>query len=371
MASVELRDISKSFGARKKAVPVVRSLSLNVRDGELLVIVGPSGCGKTTLLRIIAGLEAPDSGEVLIGGASMAGVAPKDRDVAMVFQDYALYPHMTVRKNMGFGLKMRKTPRAEIDRRVGETARRLGIEHLLDRKPGLLSGGEQQRVALGRAVVREPNVFLLDEPLSNLDARLRAEMRREIKSLHRRLGTTMIYVTHDQDEAMGLAARIAVVGAGIVHQCAEPLDVYQKPADRYVADFMGAVPMSMMPVRIDAGGEELLLRMDEGSLRWPVERSLPANIRSAKSILAGFRPEGAELVRNECESGESVVRGCVQSIEPAGSRAIVLIDIGVDGPVACECAASVRPAIGDTACVRIDMGGVCLFDADTGRRISD
>lgn len=371
MASVELRDISKSFGARRKVVPVVRSLSLSVRDGELLVVVGPSGCGKTTLLRIIAGLEAPDSGEVLIDGAPMAGVAPKDRDVAIVFQDYALYPHMTVRKNLGFGLKMRRTPRAEIERRVGETARRLGIEPLLDRKPGLLSGGEQQRVALGRAVVREPNVFLLDEPLSNLDARLRAEMRREIKSLHRRVSTTMIYVTHDQDEAMGLADRIAVVGGGVVHQCAEPLDVYQKPADRYVADFMGSVPMSIVPARVEATGASLLFRTDCGTLRWPGGRQLPGNIRAVSAILLGFRPEGAALVRGERANADEVVSGTVQSVEPAGSRAIVSIDIGEKAPVACECAATACPGVGEVACVRIDMESVCLFDAESGKRISD
>lgn len=371
MAAVELRNLSKSFGARKKTVHVIRSLSLSVRDGELLVVVGPSGCGKTTLLRIIAGLEAPDDGDVLIGGASMAGASPKDRDVAMVFQDFALYPHMTVRKNMAFGLKMRKTPRDEIARRVDETARWLGIEPLLDRKPGLLSGGEQQRVALGRAVVREPNAFLLDEPLSNLDARLRAEMRREIKSLHRRVGTTMIYVTHDQDEAMALADRIAVLGAGTVHQCAEPLEVYQRPADRYVADFMGAVPMSMIAAHLEAAGESRRFRTKCGTLRWPGDRPLPAGTDSPNSVRIGFRPESAKLVAGESGTADNVVRGTVRSIEPAGSRAIVLIDIGEEETLACECAASARPAIGDPAAIRLDMKDVCVFDARSGKRTSD
>ena len=242
MARVELKNLCKSFGR----TVAVDDLSLTVEDGELVVVVGPSGCGKTTVLRAIAGLEQPDSGDILIDGRQVNDWEPRKRNVAMVFQNYALYPHMTVAKNIGFPLKMAKLPRAEIAQRVLETARLLNIDSLLDRKPHTLSGGQMQRVALGRALIREPKVFLFDEPLSNLDAKMRTEMRAELARLHKQLAATMIYVTHDQSEAMTLGSKIAVLHEGVLRQVGSPLEVYDHPADRFVAEFIGSPTMNFV-----------------------------------------------------------------------------------------------------------------------------
>ena len=244
MASVTLAGVSKGFGLES---PAVRDLSLDVADGEFLVLVGPSGCGKSTTLRLVAGLEEPNKGEIFIGGELVNDVSPKDRDVAMVFQNYALYPHMTVFRNMAFGLLLRRYPKEEIRRRVGEAARILNITSLLDRKPKALSGGERQRVAVGRAIVRKPKVFLFDEPLSNLDAKLRVQMRNEISLLHKRLQTTMIYVTHDQMEAMTMGQRIAVMQEGRLLQVDAPLSLYRRPRTLFVAGFIGSPSMNFFP----------------------------------------------------------------------------------------------------------------------------
>jgi len=244
MARVEYDGVTKRFGT---TVTAIRDLTLKVDDGELLVLLGPSGCGKTTALRLLAGLEKPDAGDIRIDGASVVKVAPQDRDVALVFQNYALYPHLSARENLLFPLKMRKLSPAERDRRVEDVANLLGISHLLDRKPSQLSRGEQQRVALGRAIVRRPRVFLMDEPLSNLDANRRTHLRTELKALQRRLGTTTLYVTHDQDEAMSLADRIAIMNEGQLQQVASPIDLYQRPANRFVAEFIGSPPMNLFP----------------------------------------------------------------------------------------------------------------------------
>ena len=248
MAEVSLQGVSKIYPG---GVHAVRDVSLEIADGEFVALVGPSGCGKTTTLRMIAGLEDIDGGRISIGGKVVNEVHPRDRDIAMVFQNYALYPHMTVGKNMAFALKMRKVPKAEIARRVGDAARILGIEELLDRKPRQLSGGQRQRVAVGRAIVREPKAFLFDEPLSNLDAKLRVATRAELKALHQRLKTTTVYVTHDQEEAMTLGDRIVVMSKGVILQVGPPLEVYRKPVNRFVASFIGSPPMNFIDGRLD------------------------------------------------------------------------------------------------------------------------
>src|SRR3989304_1842028 len=255
MAGVTLEQVTRTFRTRKGEVRAVDDLSLSVGDGEFIVLVGPSGCGKTTTLRLIAGLEELTAGAIRIGDREVNNVPPKDRDVAMVFQNYALYPHMTVFKNMAFGLKMRRVPNAEIIRMVGETAAKLGLTHLLDRKPSALSGGERQRVAVGRAIARKPQVFLFDEPLSNLDAKLRIQMRTELKDLHRELRTTVVYVTHDQEEAMTLGDRMAVLREGVIQQCGPPLEVYNRPANRFVAGFVGTPLMNFFEGRLECNGD--------------------------------------------------------------------------------------------------------------------
>jgi ABC-type sugar transport system ATPase subunit len=251
MATVSFIDVNKVYAGGFHAV---RDLNLEVGDGEFVVLVGPSGCGKSTTLRMLAGLEEISAGEIRIGGKRVNELEPGNRDIAMVFQNYALYPHMTVRQNLGFGLKMRHTPRVEIDRRTSDVAETLGIVELLDRRPRELSGGQRQRVALGRAIVRQPQVFLFDEPLSNLDAKLRVQMRAEIAALHQRLKTTMIYVTHDQVEAMTLGERIVIMDGGIVQQADAPLGLYRRPANRFVASFIGSPPMNLLPGEMDGGG---------------------------------------------------------------------------------------------------------------------
>lgn len=243
MGGVHIRDVRKSYGS----LEILHGVSIEITDGEFVALVGPSGCGKSTLLRMIAGLEAITSGEIDIGGRVVNDLPPRDRNIAMVFQNYALYPHMSVRKNIGFPLRQRKFPKDEIERRVSKAARILGLEHVLERKPRALSGGQRQRVAMGRAIVRDPSVFLFDEPLSNLDAKLRVQMRSEIKELHQRLGTTTVYVTHDQVEAMTLADRIVVMNGGYVEQEGAPLDLYDCPATLFVAAFIGSPPMNFLP----------------------------------------------------------------------------------------------------------------------------
>ncbi|MHC5026131.1 MAG: ABC transporter ATP-binding protein [Planctomycetota bacterium] len=278
MAEVRFDSVGKTYAG---GVEAVRALSLDVPDGEFLVLVGPSGCGKSTILRMLAGLETITTGSIHIGDRCVNDVAPKDRDVAMVFQNYALYPHMTVYRNMAFGLRMRKVPRDEIDRRVRRVAEMLGIDELLNRKPRALSGGQQQRVAVGRTIVREPSCYLFDEPLSNLDARLRVEMRGELKSLHQRLRTTTVFVTHDQEEAMTLADRIVVLRSGVVQQVGRPIDVYRRPANRFVAGFMGSPPMNLVDGVVSGG------RFTGGGLETPV----PSSVADGPAAI-GIRPEG-------------------------------------------------------------------------------
>ncbi len=276
-------------------VCAIRDLSLAVADREFIVLVGPSGCGKTTALRLIAGLEEPTSGTIRIGERDVDGVHPKDRDIAMVFQTYALYPHMTVFKNMAFGLKVRRVPKDQIRRKVHEAAALLGIEHLLARRPAALSGGERQRVAVGRAMVRKPRVFLFDEPLSNLDAGLRTHMRTELKSLHRSLQTTIIYVTHNQEEAMTLGDRIAVMKDGVLQQCGRPLEVYNQPANRFVAGFIGTPAMNFLEGTLERDGEETWFTGGVGRLVLPDQLATSVRECHGRAVVLGIRPEHVHL----------------------------------------------------------------------------
>ena len=322
MADVALRGVVKAYGMQ----PVVHGVDLDVGAGEFCVFVGPSGCGKSTLLRMIAGLESITGGEIRIGGRVVNDVPPRDRDIAMVFQDYALYPHNSVFENLAFGLRIRKRPDAEIEARVNEAAQILKIEHLLDRRPRELSGGQRQRVAMGRAIVRQPKAFLFDEPLSNLDALLRAEMRIEIKKLHQRLGSTIIYVTHDQVEAMTLADRIVVLRAGHILQVGTPDDIYNRPAAKFVAGFTGAPPMNFLPCTVEPDGATLTL---PGGLRFPVPaaRRELCRANAGRELVFGLRPE--HIVAGNGHGSDWIpVTADVQLVEPLGSDTLGLLRLG-------------------------------------------
>jgi multiple sugar transport system ATP-binding protein len=319
MASVTLRSLTKAFDA--VGHPALHELTLEVASGEFLVLLGPSGCGKTTALRCIAGLEEPTAGEIWIGAREVTHLPPADRDVAMVFQNYALYPHLSVRENIGFPLSLRRLSRVEITRRVRAAAERLGLGDLLERRPGQLSGGQRQRVALGRAIVREPKAFLFDEPLSNLDAKLRAEMRAEILGLHKSLGITMLYVTHDQIEAMTMGQRIAVLHQGRLRQLGRPAEVYGRPADVFVARFLGSPGMNVLPARPVRKGRR---DMACGSLRLRL-RAVPEG-----ELQVGIRPEHVEL----CAAGEGTGDAQVRLIEPLGSDTLVHLAAGTASLVA-------------------------------------
>ncbi|MFN3168825.1 MAG: ABC transporter ATP-binding protein [Phycisphaeraceae bacterium] len=310
MAQVRLSNIVKSYDGRAN---VVDGVDLTIADGEFVVLVGPSGCGKSTTLRMIAGLEAITDGTITIGQRVVNGVAPKDRDIAMVFQSYALYPHMTVYKNMAFGLKLRKTPAAEIDRRVRDAAEKLGITALLERKPKALSGGQRQRVALGRAIVRDPACFLFDEPLSNLDAKLRAQTRAEIKQLHQQLNTTSVYVTHDQEEAMTLGDRVVVMSGGHIQQQGTPLDVYTHPANRFVAGFIGMPTMNFIDGRIEREGG------DAAFVGGGVRLAMAAAPQADGGVVLGLRPEHFTLADQPASPGTPTLELAVQVVEPLGA----------------------------------------------------
>ncbi|OPX24753.1 MAG: glycerol-3-phosphate ABC transporter ATP-binding protein [Planctomycetales bacterium 4484_123] len=318
MAEVVLTDVTKVF---PPDVVAVDRMNLHIQDREFIVLVGPSGCGKSTTLRMIAGLEEITEGEIRIGQRVVNDVPPKDRDIAMVFQNYALYPHMTVYKNMAFALRMRKYPKREIDARVREAARVLGIEELLDRKPKALSGGQRQRVAVGRAIVRQPKAFLFDEPLSNLDAKLRVEMRAELKRLHRQLQTTTIYVTHDQEEAMTLGDRIVVMRDGVVQQVGAPLEVYEAPANRFVAGFVGTPPMNFMAGRLVAEGGGL--HFDEGSfrIRLAAAQAQALGEWAGREVVLGIRPEAmGTSPQGRFAGGDNAVPVRVGVVEPLGEK---------------------------------------------------
>jgi multiple sugar transport system ATP-binding protein len=362
MAGVILRNLAKRFGETR----VIEGFDLEIRDGEFMVLVGPSGCGKSTVLRMIAGLEEVSGGEILIGDRVVNDVPPKDRDIAMVFQSYALYPHMTVRENLEFGLRIRKTPQAEMDRLVTEAAQVLGIDALLHRKPKELSGGQRQRVALGRAIVRKPSVFLFDEPLSNLDAKLRVQMRAEIKKLQARLGVTTIYVTHDQIEAMTMGNRIAVLNAGKLQQVGAPLELYERPANLFVAAFIGSPPMNFFKARLEGGGA----RIAAAGFSLPVPPALrsAAAARDGAAVTVGIRPENV-IELDRAPRGESArIPVTVDIAEPLGDEVIVHARAGED-PVVFRQAPHAIPGIGDRLEVQVELDHLHLFDAETQRRL--
>ncbi len=357
MADVQLHSVSKSYDGRQLAV---QEVSLHIPDGELAVFVGPSGCGKSTLLRMIAGLEGITDGEVRIDGQRVNDKPARERDIAMVFQDYALYPHKTVWENMAFGLKLRRTPEPEIRKRVGEAAQLLQIEHLLERKPAGLSGGQRQRVAIGRAIVRQPKVFLFDEPLSNLDAQLRTEMRAEIKRLHQRLGATIIYVTHDQVEAMTLADRIAVLHAGRLQQYDTPTRIYREPQNLFVAGFMGSPPMNRLKASIESDA------IDWGDgVRWARPASGMPDLPERTPLVLGIRPEHVRL--GPAGGGSLQGQGIVQMLEPLGAETLVTLAIGTQSLI-CRADADIAVKPGDTLEVAMDLRQLQAFQIGTGER---
>ncbi len=346
MATIEIVDLKKNYGS----VPAVKGVNLSVADGELIVLVGPSGCGKSTLLRMIAGLETVSDGKIEIGGRNVNNSEPAQRDIAMVFQNYALYPHMTVRGNLEYGLKNRGTPRAEIDRRVKEAADILEIGPMLGRRPRELSGGQRQRVAMGRAIVREPAAFLFDEPLSNLDAKLRVQMRVEIRRLQRRLKTTSIYVTHDQLEAMTLADRLVVMNGGLVEQVGTPVDVYDRPASLFVAGFIGSPPMNLVPIEVISGSQNV------GALRLP-----------EATDIVGIRPDEMTLV----EPSEPSVRleATAELLEPIGGESHLHVRVGNSGHTVILSVPG-RPNIAEAAQfpVYARLNAMHPFNSKTGKR---
>jgi multiple sugar transport system ATP-binding protein len=363
MAEVTFDHVRKSYGP----VTVIEDLSLEIRDKEFMVLVGPSGCGKSTALRMIAGLEEITGGAISIGGRVVNDVAPKDRDIAMVFQSYALYPHMTVRENLEFGLKIRKTPRAEMDRLVNEAAATLGITEYLDRKPKQLSGGQRQRVALGRAIVRKPAVFLFDEPLSNLDAKLRVQMRAEITKLQKSLQTTTVYVTHDQIEAMTMGHRIAIMKSGHLQQVGTPLEVYEKPANLFVAGFIGTPPMNFVPAVVADGGASL----SASGFKLPVHDTWRAatNGKDGLKVIVGIRPENVrDAARNEM-GATTRVHGHVDFVEPLGHEVIVHAKIGNELLVA-KVDPHRTPEMGSEIDLELELEALHLFDAASEQRLS-
>jgi multiple sugar transport system ATP-binding protein len=358
MAAVELRGVVKSYDGKNT---VIHGIDLEIRHGEFVVFVGPSGCGKSTLLRMIAGLETISGGEIRIGDRVVNDLAPRQRDIAMVFQDYALYPHKTLYDNMAFGLRLRKTPEAEIDQRVMDAARLLKIDHMLDRRPAALSGGQRQRVAIGRAIVRQPQVFLFDEPLSNLDAQLRNEMRSEIKRLHQRLGATIVYVTHDQVEAMTLADRIAVLSAGHKMQYDTPEAVYNRPAALFVAGFTGAPAMNLVPCTLHAGHADL-----GAGVHVPLPKALAERAAAASGLTLGVRPENLALAPTAADA--IALPAEVSLLEPLGAETLATLKIGSVEMVA-RCPASFRDAPGTRLTVHVQPEHLHLFDAQSGQAL--
>ncbi|PLW74817.1 ABC transporter ATP-binding protein [Cohaesibacter celericrescens] len=358
MAQVSIRDVCKSFGS----VEVMHDVHVDISDGEFVVLVGPSGCGKSTLLRMVAGLETISAGTIAIEGKVVNNMHPKDRNIAMVFQNYALYPQMTVAQNMGFALELAGKSKAEITNAVGDAATILDLHSYLDRKPGQLSGGQRQRVAMGRAIVRDPKVFLFDEPLSNLDAKLRVHMRAEIKALHQRLGATILYVTHDQIEAMTMADKIVVLNAGRVEQIGSPLDLYDRPANRFVAGFIGSPAMNFVEVSFQNGGVEIA-----GGGMVDI-----ASAAHGKAIL-GIRPEHISLSDSGMPDGGKAAQGVaaeVVNVEPTGSETYVALRLVGSGETIMVAERSRRPLQpGEIRYLHFDPDHLHLFDCDSGERI--
>jgi multiple sugar transport system ATP-binding protein len=367
VASVTLKHLTKVF----KNVVAVNDLNLEIKDKEFLVLVGPSGCGKTTALRMIAGLEEVTSGEIYIGDRLVNDVQPKDRDIAMVFQNYALYPHMTVYDNMAFALRMRKFPKAEIQRRVHEAAKLLGLEGLLDRKPKQLSGGQRQRVALGRAIVREPQVFLMDEPLSNLDAKLRVQTRAELIKLQRRLAVTTIYVTHDQVEAMTMGDRIAVIKDGVLQQVDTPLNIYHSPANMFVAGFIGTPPMNFLEVTLKRNGDDYYVDGGDFTLLLPKFATDKVQPWVDRQVVFGVRPEDIfdkALSPLTSSHDGNTLRAMVDVIEPMGPVVTAYLTVGVRQIIA-TIDADTKAKEGEELEIVLDMDKTHLFDKETQKAI--
>ena len=364
MATVTFEHVTKRFGD----FVAVNDNNLEIQDGEFMVLVGPSGCGKTTSLRMIAGLEEISSGTLKIGDRVVNDVAPKDRDIAMVFQSYALYPHMSVRDNLAFGLKLRKVPKADIERRVGDAARILGLENMLQRKPRELSGGQRQRVALGRAIVREPAVFLMDEPLSNLDAKLRVQTRAEIARLHQRLKTTTVYVTHDQVEAMTMGSRIAVMDKGEIQQVGTPQNLYDHPNNRFVAGFIGSPSMNFADVATNGGGPAATLNGDGLTATVPSRYRDALGQKPDRKLVAGFRPEHLEL--GEVADSASI-RGTAEVVEYLGNEELLHVTVqGRTDDIVAVVASAHRVKPGDVLDLKVPLSRLHLFDADTGEALA-
>jgi ABC-type sugar transport system ATPase subunit len=359
MTEIRLDKVTKIF---PPDVTAVEAVSLDIRDGEFMILLGPSGCGKSTTLRMIAGLETITSGDLYLGGSRANDIDPRDRNLAFVFQNYALYPHMSVRDNLSFGLRLRRRSTTEIEARVKEVAGMLGIDALLDRKPGALSGGQRQRVALGRALVREPVAFLLDEPLSNLDAKLRAGMRTELIKLHRQLGRTIVHVTHDQVEAMTMGERICIMKDGRVVQVGPPLEVYRNPADTFVAGFLASPPMNLLPARIeaDAGGG---LAAVHGGLRMPIPTAYEAAEYRDRSIVLGIRPE--DLYDRPIADGVALDLRVV-AVEALGPETVLVAEVRGGHEISARLGRGFTAPVGALQRLHLDISQIHLFDADTG-----
>ncbi len=367
MAGVILKNVFKTYPG---GVTAVSDFNIDIEDKEFIILVGPSGCGKTTTLRMIAGLEEITKGELYIGDKLCNDVAPKDRDIAMVFQNYALYPHMTVFDNMAFGLKLRKTPKEEIKRRVHEAARILSIEHLLDRRPKALSGGQRQRVALGRAIVREPKVFLMDEPLSNLDAKLRVQMRTEISKLHLKLNTTFIYVTHDQTEALTMGTRIVVMKDGFVQQIDSPQKLYDEPVNVFVAGFIGSPQMNMANALVDKQEDKVVLKFGDYSLELPENKAKALEEQGyiGKEVIFGIRPEDIHDEEDWLAKSSAILDASVEVTERLGSETYLYVLIN-DINFTARVSPKSKTNSGDTIKVTFDMPHIHIFDKETEKAI--
>ena len=369
MASLSLKNICKVY---PNGFEAVKNFNLEIADKEFIIFVGPSGCGKTTTLRMIAGLEDISSGELKIGDKVVNDVEPKDRDIAMVFQNYALYPHMTVYDNMAFGLKLRKVPKDEIDKMVKEAAKILDLTPLLDRKPKALSGGQRQRVAMGRAIVRNPKVFLMDEPLSNLDAKLRVQMRIEIAKLHQRLGTTVIYVTHDQTEAMTLGTRIVVMKDGVVQQVDTPQNLYEKPQNLFVAGFMGSPQMNFIDAKVKVNGNVAYLEVAGKSIELPAEKSkkVIAGGYDGKTVVFGIRPEDVYDHGPMVENAKTTFDATIRVYELLGAEVFLYFDLDVY-PITARVEPTTTTRTGDTIKFAFDVNKIHVFDKETQQVITN
>jgi multiple sugar transport system ATP-binding protein len=364
MAQLNLQHVQKIYSPD---VVAVSDFNLEIRDGEFVVLVGPSGCGKSTTLRMVAGLEDISSGTISIGDREVNDVPPKDRDIAMVFQNYALYPHMTVRENLAFALKLRKYPKSEIEERVAEAVRILDINDILDRKPKALSGGQRQRVAVGRAIVRKPAVFLFDEPLSNLDAKLRAQMRVELSQLHSKLGTTMIYVTHDQVEAMTMGERIVVMKDGIIQQVDDPISLYDNPVNKFVAGFIGTPPMNFFDGRIETKDGRLMVAGDGFSFSVAEAKRNALVSYDGKAVILGLRPE--DIGSNEADASDvHKITATVEVTEPMGSETYVYLKCGETTFIS-RAEPHRKFAVGKEAEFSVAMDKACYFDVETEKAL--